>query len=140
MIGHLSDSTKRPHVQQRCPGVQLSVSHVNRDVKEPERPPADHLSSEARNDGAVAVEIVDHRCRSAIGSFQRHYHLRPEIASARGSFSNVIAVSGEKGTYVFPADEDGDIADHFNIIDLVAGVHDPEAALSQLGYSVKAAG
>ncbi|SIM26425.1 Uncharacterised protein [Mycobacteroides abscessus subsp. abscessus] len=47
-------------------------------------------------------------------------------------------VSGEKGTYVFPADEDGDIADHSTVIDLVAGTRDPEAALSQLGYTVKA--
>ncbi len=138
MIGHLSDSTKRPHGQQRCPGVQLSVSHVIRNATEPDVQVVAHRGNPRSNDGPVASEISDHRRRSAIGTFQRHYQLRPEIASARGVFSSVIVVSGEKGTYVFPADEDGDIADYCPIIDPVTGVHDPETALLHLGYTVKA--
>ncbi|WP_079461640.1 hypothetical protein [Mycobacteroides abscessus] len=137
MIGHLSDSTKRPHNQQRCPGVQLSLSHVIRNATKPAVPVAAHPRDRRTNDGAVASEISGHRRRSAIGTFQHHYHLRPEISSARGAFSSVIVVSGEKGTYVFPADEDGDIADYCPIIDPVTGVHDPETALSHLGYTVQ---
>lgn len=87
----------------------------------------------------IATEVASHRGYSAIGTVQRHYRLRPVLASSRNALVDVVVVSGSKGTYVFPAGRDGVISDHFNAIDIVRDVHDPEVALAQLGYTAKAA-
>lgn len=86
----------------------------------------------------IATELTEHRCVSPIGTVQRHYQLKPEFTSARGVFSSVVVAPGSKGAYVFAANQDGDIEDYFSTIADVPGVRDPEAALSRLGYAVKA--
>ncbi|SKT54681.1 Uncharacterised protein [Mycobacteroides abscessus subsp. massiliense] len=86
----------------------------------------------------IATEVASHRGYSAIGTVQRHYRLRPVLASSRNALMDVVVVSGSKGTYVFPAGRDGVISDHFNPLNVIAGVYDPAVALSQLGYNVAA--
>lgn len=83
----------------------------------------------------TAVELVENRCGSRIGTEQRHYLLHPEFDSAIGAFSSVIVVPGKTSTYVFPANEDGDIAD-YRALAVVPDTVDPPTALSQLAYRV----
>lgn len=85
---------------------------------------------------SIATEVASHRGYSAIGTVQQHYRLRPGLDSVSGALEDVVLTPGSKGTYVFPAGRDGVIWDPFNAITVVAGVHDPEVALAQLGYDV----
>lgn len=94
------------------------------------------MTKRAVGRSSIATEVASHRGYSAIGTVQRHYRLRPGLASACGSLVDVVLAAGTKGTYVFPAGRDGVISDPFNTIAVVAGVHDPEVALAQLGYDV----
>lgn len=87
----------------------------------------------------IATELIEHRRVSPIGTVQRHYRLEPELASARGAFGSVIVAPGSKGAFVFAANPDGDIDDYFSLLAEVPAVRDPEAALSQLGYTITAA-
>ncbi|CPR73488.1 hypothetical protein [Mycobacteroides abscessus] len=91
------------------------------------------MSSTGR--GRTAEEIVDHRKRSPIGTMQHHFALNAEFASPRGRLDHVVVVSGESSTYIFGADEDGDIID-FDPRAVVADVVDPASALVRLGYRV----
>lgn len=83
----------------------------------------------------TAVELIENRCVSRIGTDQYHYLLHPELDSAIGAFSSVIVVPGETSTYVFAADEDGGIAD-YRALAVVAHIVDAPTALSQLAYRV----
>ncbi|WP_283604787.1 hypothetical protein [Mycolicibacterium poriferae] len=83
----------------------------------------------------TATEFPLHRRPSPIGTVQRHYQLTPEFSSGRGGFSGVVLVPGEDATFLFPADETGEIAD-YEALARVTGVIEPDAALSTLGYCV----
>ncbi|SIF65685.1 Uncharacterised protein [Mycobacteroides abscessus subsp. abscessus] len=83
----------------------------------------------------TAAEVEEHRRPSRIGTTQRHYALRAEFASPRDRLDHVVVVAGELRTYVFGANEDGDIVD-FDPRAVVPGVVDPSSALSLLGYRV----
>lgn len=85
----------------------------------------------------TAVELVENRCVSRIGTEQRHYLLHPELDSAVGAFSSVIVVPGKTSTYVFAANEDGGIGD-YQALAVVPGTVDPPTALSQLAYRIDA--
>ncbi len=85
----------------------------------------------------TAAELTEHRRKSPIGTGQRHYHVQPEYVSTRGGFADIVLVPGSVSTYIYIADEAGDIAD-FDTIGVVAGTDNPEVALSQLGYQVAA--
>ena len=47
----------------------------------------------------------------------------------------MVLVPGEDATFLFPADETGEIAD-YEALARVTGVIEPDAALSTLGYCV----
>lgn len=83
----------------------------------------------------TAAEVTDHRKLSPIGTTQHHFALSAEFASPRGRLDHVVVVSGEGSTYVFGANEDGDIID-FDPRAVVADVVDPASALLRLGYRV----
>lgn len=93
----------------------------------------DLMSSTGRD--RTAAEVADHRKPSPIGTTQHHYALSAEFASPRGRLDHVVVVPGETSTYVFGANEDGDIID-FDPRAVVADVVDPASALSRLGYRV----
>ncbi|SIL07598.1 hypothetical protein [Mycobacteroides abscessus] len=86
----------------------------------------------------TAVELVENRRGSRIGTEQQHYLLHPELDSPIGPFSSVIVVPGETSTYLFAANEDGDIGD-FRALTVVTDTRDPRTALSQLAYRIVSA-
>jgi hypothetical protein len=89
---------------------------------------ADHSSG-------LAAEVVENRGYSAIGSAQRHYRLQPVLVTPEGVCTGVVVIAGSLGTYVYPGNADGEIADYVPL-----GVTPPgtggEVTLAVMGYRV----
>lgn len=82
--------------------------------------------------GHTATEMLEYRCTSRIGTDQRYFVLHPALESARGTFHEVVVVSGYRATYVF-AGEYGDVAGYEALI-VGPGTDDPDSVLTDLGY------
>lgn len=82
-----------------------------------------------------ADEVVEHRGYSTIGAAQRHYVLQPALVTPDGVCTAVVVVTGSKGTYVYPGDSDGDIADYFPVGKAPVGTS-REVILSVMGYRI----
>lgn len=84
----------------------------------------------------VAQEIPAHRQPSPIGTEQRHYHLEPVWLAPTGvCTAGVVVIAGTRGTYAFPADPDGEIADYLAAAEAPAGVSVTEL-LAVMGYRI----
>lgn len=84
----------------------------------------------------VAQEIPAHRQPSPIGAAQRHYRLEPVLLATTGVCADgVVVIAGARGTYAYPAEADGQIADYTPAAQAPAGTTAAHL-LGGLGYRV----